>query len=114
MVQAQNLYYVIDVRNSKEWSNLTKCAPTVTRSHSNKSIVVLRPQKDPKFRFMLAEEHLLLQGYRFARIKAISQAVDCSAARIGELAGNGIALPIITCLIEAVANTFPTVFMFKQ
>ena len=114
MLQAQDAHYVIDVRNSKEWSNLTKCAPTVTRSHSNKSIVVLRPQKDPKFRFMLAEEHLLLQGYRFAQIKAISQAVDCSAARIGKLAGNGIALPIITCLIEAVANTFPTVFMFKQ
>ena len=111
MVQAQRAHYVIDVKTSKKWSNLSKCAPTVTRSHSDQSIVVLRPQKDAKFRFMLAEEHLLLQGYRFAHIKAISKAVDCSAARIGQLAGNAIALPTITCLIEAVVNTFSKVFM---
>ena len=56
----------------------------------------------------LPQEHLLLQGFGFDVIKAIPYGRHPKA--IGEVAGNAMALPVIECILSALAHTFPDTF----
>lgn len=111
---AQN--YVIDVDNSLDWMHLPSCsgcAPTVTSTHNKDSIVVLKNPID-EIRFMLPEEHFLLQGFDLKHIKAISAAVGGSPSSVGHLAGNAIPLPVMGCFVRTLSATYPEVFKQRE
>ena len=100
--------HVMDVQNSKKWIRLhaaAGCSPTVTHSHAAKSLLLF---KDGPVRFRLPQEHLLLQGFEFNLIKVISR--GRIPREIGQLAGNSMALPVIECILAALAHTFPETF----
>jgi hypothetical protein len=107
--------YVIDMQNSLSWMHLSSsgCAPTVTCSHNKNSILILKVPVC-KSRFLLPEEHWLLQGFDLKDIRAISLGVNGSQSTIGCLAGNAIALPVMECLVEALSGTYPEVFKERR